>query len=106
MNTLGGTGLWDEEDGFYYDQLKIDGKLIPLRTRSLVGLLPLVAVEVLEAERLESAKGFRRRMEWFLKYRQDLAKLISIDSKQGHNHRLLAVTHKGTALPNFTIPPG
>ena len=90
-NTFGGTGLWDEEDGFYYDQLKIDGKSIPLRIRSLVGLVPLVAVEVLEAERLESAKGFRRRLEWFLKYRQDLAKMISIDKKLGHNHRLLAV---------------
>ena len=93
-NTFGGTGLWDEEDGFYYDQLKIDGRSIPLKTRSLVGLLPLVAVEILEEEQLESFKGFRRRMEWFLTYRQDLAKLISIDSKLGHNHRLLAVPTK------------
>jgi Glycosyl hydrolase family 63 C-terminal domain len=90
-NTLGGSGLWDEEDGFYYDQLKIDGKSIPLRTRSLVGLLPLVAVEVLEEEKIKSFKGFRRRMEWFLKYRQDLASLISIDRKTGHAHCLLAV---------------
>jgi Glycosyl hydrolase family 63 C-terminal domain len=91
MNTLGGTGLWDEEDGFYYDQLKMDGKSIPLRTRSLVGLLPLVAVEVLEEEKIKSFKGFRRRMEWFLRYRQDLARLISIDTKSGLTHRLLAV---------------
>jgi Glycosyl hydrolase family 63 C-terminal domain len=90
-NTFGGTGLWDEEDGFYYDQLKIDGRSIPLKTRSLVGLLPLVAVEILEEEQLQSFKGFRRRMEWFLTYRQDLAKLISIDSKLGHNHHMLAV---------------
>jgi Glycosyl hydrolase family 63 C-terminal domain len=94
INEFGGTGLWDEEDGFYYDQLKSDGKTIPLRTRSLVGLLPLVAVEILEQERLESFKGFRRRMEWFLKYRQDLAKLISIDEKSGYKHRLLAVPTK------------
>ena len=93
-NTFGGTGLWDEEDGFYYDQLKIDGRSIPLKTRSLVGLLPLVAVEILEEEQLESFKGFRHRMEWFLTYRQDLAKLISIDSKLGHNHHLLAVPTK------------
>jgi len=93
-NTFGGTGLWDEEDGFYYDQLKIDGRSIPLKTRSLVGLLPLVAVEILEEEQLESFKGFRRRMEWFLTYRQDLAKLISIDSKLGHNHHMLAVPTK------------
>jgi Mannosylglycerate hydrolase MGH1-like glycoside hydrolase domain len=93
-NTLGGTGLWDEEDGFYYDQLKIDGKTIPLRTRSLVGLLPLVAVEVLEEEHIMAFKGFRRRLEWFLKYRRDLAELICIDTKQGHTHRLLAVPTK------------
>ncbi len=93
-NELGGTGLWDEEDGFYYDQLKIDGRTIPLRTRSLVGLLPLVAVEILEEEQLEQFKGFRRRMEWFMEYRQDLAKLISIDATSGHNHRLLAVPTK------------
>ena len=48
MNTLGGTGLWDEEDGFYYDQLHVDGTHMPLRIRSLVGLIPLFAVEVLE----------------------------------------------------------
>ena len=48
MNTLGGTGLWDEEDGFYYDKLKTPGgPEIPLRIRSLVGLLPLIAVEVI-----------------------------------------------------------
>jgi hypothetical protein len=93
-NTLGGTGLWDEEDGFYYDQLKIDGKSTPLKIRSLVGLLPLVAVEVLEEERIESAKGFRRRMDWFLKYRRDLAKLISLDHQLGHKHLLLAVPTK------------
>ncbi|HZC58432.1 MAG TPA: hypothetical protein VE154_00470, partial [Chthoniobacterales bacterium] len=94
MNELGGTGLWDEEDGFYYDQLKIDGRTIPLRTRSLVGLLPLVAVEILEEEKLEQFKGFRNRMEWFLQYRQELAKLISIDTKSGHKHSLLAVPTK------------
>jgi hypothetical protein len=90
-NTFGGDGLWDEEDGFYYDQLKVDGKSTPLKTRSLVGLLPLVAVEILEEERLESFIGFRHRMDWFLKYRRDLARLITIDSKSGHNRRLLAV---------------
>jgi len=94
VNEFGGTGLWDEQDGFYYDQLKIDGRTIPLRTRSLVGLLPLVAVENLQEEDLKQFKGFRSRMEWFLRYRQDLAKLISIDNKMGHTHRLLAVPTK------------
>ena len=94
INSLGGTGLWDEDDGFYYDQLRMDGKATPLKTRSLVGLLPLVAVEILEEERVQKFKGFRRRMEWFLKHRQDLAKLITIDNEDGHIHRLLAVPTK------------
>ena len=94
INSLGGTGLWDEDDGFYYDQLRMDGKAIPLKTRSLVGLLPLVAVEILDEEQIQRFKGFRRRMEWFLKHRQDLAKLITIDNEDGHIHRLLAVPTK------------
>ena len=48
MNTLGGSGLWDEEDGFYYDQLQVDGRTVLLRIRSAVGLIPLFAVEVLD----------------------------------------------------------
>src|SRR5206468_10025149 len=50
MNSLGGTGLWDENDGFYYDQLHASGQTVPLRVRSLVGLMPLVAVELLDHE--------------------------------------------------------
>jgi hypothetical protein len=94
INSLGGTGLWDEDDGFYYDQLRMDSKATPLKTRSLVGLLPLVAVEILEEEQIQKFKGFRHRMEWFLEHRQDLAKLITIDSEGGHIHRLLAVPTK------------
>src|SRR5439155_1209140 len=77
MNSLGGSGLWDEEDGFYYDQLKVEGQMIPLRTRSLVGLLPLIAVENLETEKINKLPGFKKRMEWFLSYRKDLAQLIT-----------------------------
>jgi hypothetical protein len=57
-------------------------------------LLPLVAVYNLEEERLEKFKGFRNRMDWFLKYRRDIADLISLDNKLGHKHRLLAVPTK------------
>jgi len=77
MNSLGGTGLWDEEDGFYYDQLKVDGQMIPLRTRSCVGLLPLIAVENLETAKINKLPGFKKRMEWFLSYRKDLASLVT-----------------------------
>src|SRR5437773_2807492 len=77
MNSLGGTGLWDEEDGFYYDQLKVDGQMIPLRTRSLVGLMPMIAVENLETAKVNKLPGFKKRMEWFLNYRKDLASLVT-----------------------------
>ena len=77
MNSLGGSGLWDEKDGFYYDQLKVDGQMIPLRTRSLVGLMPLIAVENLETAKINKLPGFKKRMEWFLKYRKDLAALVT-----------------------------
>ena len=61
MNTLGGAGLWDETDGFYYDQVKLDGQIITLRTRSMVGVLPLIAVEILEETKIRSLPGFYKR---------------------------------------------
>src|SRR5207253_6912272 len=48
MNSVGGMGLWDEQDGFYYDQMQVDGTTTPLRVRSMVGLIPLITCEVLE----------------------------------------------------------
>ena len=96
MNELGGTGLWDETDGFYYDQLQINGVSIPLRVRSMVGLIPLFAVGVLEQSELARLPGFSKRMQWFLENRKDLAKHISV--MQGHGddegHRLLAIPAK------------
>ena len=95
INTHGGMGLWDEEDGFYYDQLSLDGRMIPLKVRSLVGLLPMIAVEVLEDDVIQKLPGFRKRLEWFLDHRKDLAQHISyMDSDGGedvHGHRLLAI---------------
>jgi Glycosyl hydrolase family 63 C-terminal domain len=92
MNSLGGTGLWDEQDGFYYDQLKVDGQQIPLRTRSLVGLIPLIAVEVIETSQIEKMPGFKKRMEWFLGYRGDLKPLITYGEPCSHFcHRMLAI---------------
>jgi hypothetical protein len=73
INTLGGTGLWDETDGFYYDQLHVDGQGVPLRVRSIVGLVPLFATEVIDEEIIDRLPGFRKRMQWFLDHRRDLA---------------------------------
>ena len=92
MNHLGGSGLWDEEDGFYYDKVTLEGRVIPLRTRSMVGLLPLIAVEVLEQETIDRLPGFKKRMEWFLENRRDLSQHVSVmESKHGHTRRLLAI---------------
>ena len=93
MNTIGGTGLWDEEDGFYYDKLKTPrGREIPLRTRSLVGLLPLIAVEVIENTKIEKLRGFKKRMDWFLNYREDLRETITHCELGPYSiHRMLAV---------------
>ncbi|MCE9525282.1 MAG: hypothetical protein K8R36_04425 [Planctomycetales bacterium] len=77
MNCLGGRGLWDEADGFYYDQILVDGKSTPLKVRSMVGLIPLFAAEVLEEEHLRHLPGFRKRFDWFRKYRTDLARHIT-----------------------------
>ena len=90
MNTLGGTGLWDEADGFYYDQLHVDGRPVPLRVRSLVGLVPLFAVEVIEAETLGRFPGFGKRLRWFLENRPALAAQISCLAT-GDERRLLAI---------------
>jgi hypothetical protein len=90
MNTMGGAGLWCEQDGFYYDQLRVGSEVVPLRVRSMVGLLPLLACEVLEQETLDRLPGFSRRMRWFLENRPDLAAHIAY-ADEGHGHRLLAI---------------
>jgi len=62
INHLGGSGLWDEEDGFYYDLYKNGSGERRLRTRSMVGLLPLIAVEVMADEEIQRLKGFSKRL--------------------------------------------
>jgi hypothetical protein len=98
MNTLGGTGLWDDADGFYYDQLHANGVHTPLRIRSLVGLVPVFACEIIEDDVLAKLPGFRKRMNWFLRNRPDLGRHIAYmeeepaaDGGAGHSHRLLAI---------------
>ncbi len=94
MNTLCGAGLWDESDGFYYDQLSHDHHTQPLRVRSLVGLIPLIAVEVLDAGVIAKLPGFRKRMQWFIEHRRDLARHISYmecEGEETRGHRLLAI---------------
>jgi hypothetical protein len=73
-----GIPLWNEEDAFFYDVLHFDsGEVLPLRLRSLVGLIPLLAVETIEPDLLDRLPLFRRRMNWFLTNRSDLASLVA-----------------------------
>ncbi len=98
LNDLGGEGisLWDEEDQFFYDVLHLpNGALVPLRVRSLVGLIPLLAVETIEPDLLERLPGFRTRLEWFLENRKDLAGLISRWHEPGVGDRRLVALVRG-----------
>jgi hypothetical protein len=106
MNALGTDGLWDEQDGFYYDELHLseagpDGhqtmREIPLRVRSMVGLLPLIAVEVLESEVIDHLPAFKRRMRWFLDNRRDLASGLSFATSHD-GHLLLALPSRERLL--------
>ncbi|KAK7077156.1 hypothetical protein SK128_016827 [Halocaridina rubra] len=79
-----GRGLWDEEDGFYYDYIrKDDGTSTPLKVRSLVGLTPLFAVLVLVREEVRSLPGFYKRAQWLIKNRPDLVARVAM-LKEGH----------------------
>jgi hypothetical protein len=95
INSIGGTGLWHEEDGFYYDLLHLGSDSKPLRVRSLVGLIPLIAVDVLEQETLDRLPHFTRRMEWLIRNRPDLARHVSYcdacPAGEKHMRRLLAI---------------
>jgi len=103
MRDVGGHGidLWDDDDGFFYDVLHYDDpgrsrcESRQLKIRSLVGLIPLFAVETLQPELLERVPGFRRRMDWFLRYRPDLASLISRWQEPGEGSRHLLSLLRG-----------
>jgi hypothetical protein len=89
-------GLWDEQDQFYYDVLCLpNNQHVRMRVRSMVGLIPLFAVETLEPELLENLPGFRRRLEWFLNHRPDLADLVSHWQSPGRGERRLLSLLRG-----------
>ncbi len=97
MNKLDDSSLWDEEDGFYYDYLKIPGeggamRRIPAKIRSMVGLIPLFAVDTIEPAVIEQLPGFRKRMEWFIANRPDLCENIASMTREGlEERRLLSI---------------
>jgi hypothetical protein len=82
--------LWDDEDGFYYDVLHLPGGVtLPIKVRSMVGLIPLFAVETLEPEMLERLPGFTRRLEWFVAHRPDLTANVASMVAPGRGERRL-----------------
>ena len=97
MNSIGDGGLWDEEDGFYYDYLRLPngGGSIPLRVRSIVGVIPLFAVDTLESEMIDSLPGFAKRMQWFIDNRPELCEDLAPMMRHGVEDRhLLSIVNK------------
>ncbi len=95
----GKPGLWDETDQFYYDHLHPPAApAIPLRLRSVVGLIPLLAVEVLDSEVLERLPEFTARMDWFLRHRPQVAALVSDWTAGGTEDRRLLALLRGPRL--------
>jgi mannosylglycerate hydrolase MGH1-like protein len=98
LNNLGGSGipLWDDDDEFFYDVLQFpSGDIQKLKVRSLVGLIPLLAVETVEPDCLERLPNFARRMDWFLTHRPDLASLVSRWHEPGAGDRRLFALARG-----------
>ena len=93
MNDMGGEGigLWDDKDGFYYDVLHRggSGEHIPMKVRSMVGLIPLFAVETFDPEDLARFPAFKRRMQWFLDHHPDVAEHVDMSQMTSKGPRLL-----------------
>jgi hypothetical protein len=97
MNNLGGEGLelWNAKDGFYYDVLHMtDGQRFPLKVRSMVGLIPLFAVETLDPSMVDALPGFKRRMQWFIENRPELGEHIETQSTDEGPRRFLSLVNR------------
>jgi hypothetical protein len=94
----GGVSLWNEVDGFFYDALHApNGNVIPLKVRSLVGLIPLLAVETLEVDLVESLPVFKRRLDWFFgnrTYLRDNGNAACAKAPGEHSRRLLSIVNR------------
>ena len=97
-------GLWDNEDEFYYDMLYTDdGRSLKLKLRSLVGLIPMFAVEVLEDDIFLEQKEFVSRLNWFLDNRPDLASLVSRWNEKSVGEKHLLSVLRGTRLTKILV---
>ena len=98
MNDPRGEGieLWDNQDGFYYDVLHLpNGDRHYLKVRSLVGLIPLLAVETFGQDIVDRLPGFKRRMRWFIENHSDVRKHIEISQTEKGRHVLLSLVNRG-----------
>jgi len=105
INNFRGTGLWNEADGFYYDQLLATENVHHIRVRSLVGLLPLLAVSVIDESLIQNLPNFKRRMSWFFSHRPDLLKSVEYKragGPSGREVRLLSLPTKDRLLRVFS----
>jgi hypothetical protein len=91
-----GLSLWDDDEGFFFDVLHTpDGNRIPMRVRSMVGLIPLYAAQTLEPDLLERMPAFKRRLDWFIAHRPDLTEnMACMRSKGQAERRLLSITNR------------
>ncbi|GAB2539649.1 MGH1-like glycoside hydrolase domain-containing protein [Spirosoma aerophilum] len=106
ITNIGNTslGLWDEEDAFFYDQLRLDdGTVQRLKVRTLVGLIPMFAVEVLDDELLRANPAFVERMEWFRGHRPDLYNQVSRYSEIGVDEKRLLSLLRGFRLKSLLL---
>jgi hypothetical protein len=106
INGVGGghISLWDEQDEFFYDALKLpDGESLPLRVRSIVGLSPLFAVHVLDASTVNKLPRLEERLRWFLRHRPDLAKLVSRWYEPGRGNTLLLSLLRGHRMKRLLV---
>ena len=110
MNDMGGEGigLWDEKDGFYYDVLHLGGHSnIPIKIRSMVGLIPLFAVETFEPEDLERLTHFRRRVQWFLDHHPEVGKHVDMSRRSERGNRwLLTIANREKLEKNLWVLAG
>ena len=105
MNRIGDISLWHEEDGFYYDVINFpDEQRYPLKVRSLVGLIPLLGVNIIKPETIEKLPGFKKRLHWFINNRPDLKQNVACMLTEGMGaKRLLALcyaTPRNDGKPN------
>ena len=100
MNRLGDGGLWHNQDGFFYDRIHLpDATSIPVRVHSIVGVIPLFAVDTMESDLIDALPGFKQRMEWFLENRPDLCGNLASLTRHGvERRRLLSVVTRTRLL--------